>query len=318
MSVRLPGGEIRSTSDPYQPFFQRWRALKLPFVRGAFVMIDALVLGMRALSWSAEQASLEEEGGQAPAQEPARASLGDRLALGGTMAVSLLLGIGLFVALPHLLTDGFGWLTGTPLDVEGAAFHLVDGVVKLAIFLGYLWLIRRNSDIRRVFAYHGAEHKTIYAYEAGLSLDLHSVRSQSRFHPRCGTSFILFVVSISILVFAGVFPLLPPLPIENRLLLNLAQVGIKLPLSLPVAALSYEAIRASSRFYHLAPLRWLSKPGLALQRLTTEEPDDAQIEVAVASLNAALAAEQAQEGTDLGLEGVAFNTGTPVLAEPSR
>ncbi len=317
MSVRLPSGEILTKAQPYRPFFQRHKAFKVPFVRGAFVMIDALVVGMKALSWSAEQAAVEEDCDHdgtepdSPPSERERPPLGERLALGGTMVLSLVLGIGLFVALPHLLTDGIGWLTNTPLDVEGAAFHLVDGVVKLAIFLAYIALIRRSSEILRVFAYHGAEHKTIYAYEAGKPLDLEVVRQQSRFHPRCGTSFILFVVGVSILVFAGVFPLLPELDIDNRILLNLAQVGIKIPLTLPVAAFSYEIIRLSSRFYHRAAFfRWMAMPGLALQRLTTEEPDEMQIEVAIEALSQAIAIEQSQEGSDLGLEGEVFRTGT--------
>ncbi len=312
MAVRLPSGEITSKAQSYTPFYSRHKLLKLPGLRGAFVMIDALVIGMKALSWSAEQAAIEEsEGGeQSEPERPERAPLKDRLALGGTMAFSLVLGIGLFVALPHLLTDGLGLLTGTALDVEGAAFHIIDGVVKLGIFLCYIALIRRSSEILRVFAYHGAEHKTIYAYEAGKPLELDVVRQQSRFHPRCGTSFILFVVGISILVFAAVFPLLPELPIEQRLLKNLAQVGIKVPLTLPVAAFSYEVIRLSSRFYDKAAIfRWLAKPGLALQRLTTEEPDDMQLEVAIHALQSAIEIEAAQEGTDLGLEGEVFQPG---------
>ena len=324
ISVRVPTGEIRTRCDPYRPIFQRFRPFRVPLIRGAFVMIDALVVGMKALSWSAEQAAIEEEeveesekdGPAAEAQqgqEGARPSLGERMALTGTMAISLVAGIALFVALPHLITDGIGWLSGIPLDVEGPAFHLVDGVAKLAIFLAYLALIRRSSEIRRVFAYHGAEHKTIYAYEQGLPLELEQVRRQSRFHPRCGTSFILFVVSVSILVFAGVFPLLPDIPLEIRLLRNLVQVAIKLPLTLPVAAISYEMIRASSRFYHLAAFRWLSWPGLWLQRLTTEHPDDDQLEVAITALSSALAAEHGQEGQDMGLEGAAFRTGSAVI-----
>ncbi len=314
MAVRLPSGAISTTARPYTPFYSRHRLLKLPGLRGAFVMIDALVVGMKALSWSAEQAAIEEgddgDDGATEAERPERAPLKDRLALGGTMAFSLVLGIGLFVALPHLMTDGLGWLTGTDLDVEGSAFHVVDGIVKLGIFLAYIALIRRSQEILRVFAYHGAEHKTIYAYEAGLPLELDAVRQQSRFHPRCGTSFILFVVGISIVVFAAVFPLLPELPIEQRLLKNLAQVGIKIPLTLPVAAFSYEIIRASSKFYSKAAFfRWMAIPGLALQRLTTEEPDDEQLEVAITALQCALEIEDGQEGSSMGLEGEVFDMG---------
>jgi uncharacterized protein YqhQ len=316
MAVRTPSGEIRTQARPYTPFFARHKFFKFPGIRGAFVMIDALVVGMKALSWSAEQAALEDgddgDDGKASTSEPERPPLKDRLALGGTMAFSLVLGLGLFVALPHLLTDGLGWLTGTDLDVEGSAFHVVDGAVKLCIFLAYIALIRRSQEILRVFAYHGAEHKTIFAYEAGLPLELATVRQQSRFHPRCGTSFILFVVGISILVFAAVFPLLPELPIEHRLLKNLAQVGIKIPLTLPVAAFSYEIIRASSKFYNKAAFfRWMAIPGLALQRLTTEEPDDDQLEVAITALASAVEVEEGLGGGDLGLEGAVFDMSAP-------
>jgi uncharacterized protein YqhQ len=307
MAVRLPTGAITTQADPYTPWYQGHRFFELPFIRGAFVMIDALVVGMKALSWSAEQAAIEEDDSPDPTERPERASLKDRIALGGTMAFSLVLGIGLFVALPHLLTDGLGWATGTPLDVDGPAFHLIDGAVKLMIFLAYIALIRRSSEILRVFAYHGAEHKTIYAYESGLPLELEHVRAQTRFHPRCGTSFILFVVGISILVFAAVFPMLPELPIEHRVLKNLAQVGIKVPLTLPVAAVSYEIIRISGKFYSKAAFfRWMAKPGLVLQRLTTEEPDDEQLEVAITALRSALAVEQEQGDAVLGLEGEVF------------
>jgi uncharacterized protein YqhQ len=313
MAVRLPSGVITQRAQPYTPFFQRFRLFKLPFVRGAFVMLDALVIGMRALSWSAEQAAIDEnDAPRSEGDEPERAPLKDRIALGGTMAFSLVLGIALFVALPHLLTDGLGWVTGTDLDVEGSAFHVIDGIVKLGIFLVYIALIRRSEEILRVFAYHGAEHKTIFAYEAGLPLELEHVRAQSRFHPRCGTSFILFVVAISILVFAVVFPLLPEIPVEQRVLKNLIQVLIKVPLMLPVAAFGYEIIRASSKFYSKAAFfRVMAIPGLSLQRLTTEEPDDRQLEVAITALSAALAVEQQLGGEDLGLEGPIHRMDTP-------
>jgi uncharacterized protein YqhQ len=314
VAVRTPSGEIRVKAEPYRPFYQRFRVLKLPFVRGAFVMIDSLVVGIRALNWSAEQAALpstETDNGKDGGNTPERKlGSGEKAALGGTLALSFLFGIALFVALPHLLTSGLGTLLGKPLDVDSALFHLVDGGVKLAIFLGYLGIIRRIGEIRRVFAYHGAEHKTIYAYEQGLPLTVENVRVQSRFHPRCGTSFLLFVIAVSILVFAAVFPLLPPIPLENRLLKNLVQVAIKIPLTLPVAAVSYEIIRLSSRMWRYRPFRALALPGLLLQRWTTEEPDDAQMEVAIRALASAFEAEQALPGEEMGLEGEAFPTGS--------
>ncbi len=310
VAVRAPDGSIRVRTDPWTPLYQRLRFARWPFLRGIFLLWESLRLGWSALSWSGEQAAPAGEGSHGSDRRP---SAGEKAALGGTLVVSLLLGLAIFVALPHLVTDWGGRLAGIPLDVEGPAFHVVDGVVKLAVFLGYIALIRRSRDIRRVFEYHGAEHKTIYAWEEGLPLTVEAVRSRSRFHPRCGTSFLLVVVAISILVFAAVFPLLPSIGIEPRILRNLAQVGVKLPLLLPVASISYEILRLSSRYYHLAPARWLAAPGLALQRLTTGEPDDAQIEVALAALHATLAAEEAHADSALGLEGEAFPTGAAAV-----
>jgi uncharacterized protein YqhQ len=332
VAVRAPNGTILVRKEPYSPFYQRFKFLKLPLIRGAFVMIDSLVVGIRALNWSAEQAADEPDKDAKGAKEPEatpvesapegpslvsvtrgrQPSGSEKLALTGTLVLSFGLGIALFVALPHLLTAGIGWATGTTLDVKGFAFHVIDGIVKLAIFLGYLGLIRRHPEIRRVFAYHGAEHKTIYAYERELPLTLENVRAQTRFHPRCGTSFLLFVVGISILVFAAVFPFLPVPEIEHRLLKNLVQVAIKIPLTLPVAALSYEIIRLSSRFYRNPICRALTVPGLALQRLTTEEPDDRQLEVAITALQSAFDCEKELPGHELGLEGGVFPTGAPL------
>jgi uncharacterized protein YqhQ len=225
------------------------------------------------------------------------------------MALSIVMGLGFFVALPHLLTAGVGKVVGVPLDADMALFHLVDGIIKVGLFLGYLAAIGRIPEMARVFAYHGAEHMSIYAWESGQELSVEKVRAWTRFHPRCGTSFLLFVVLASIAVFTPFFALMPPLPIENTVLKNLAQVGMKLPLMLPVAGLSYECIRLAARCYTHPFFRALSTPGLWLQRLTTREPDDAQLEVAIASLRAAWECHAAQDARDLGLEGEAFQTG---------
>jgi uncharacterized protein YqhQ len=312
VAVRAPDGSIRIRSDPWIPRYQRLRFARWPFVRGIFLLWESLRLGWTALSWSSEQAiptTVPLPDGSVRTPSP-----GEKAAMGGTLVFSLLLGLAIFVALPHLVTDWGGRLAGVPLDVGGPVFHLVDGAVKLAVFFAYIAIIRRSRDIRRVFEYHGAEHKTIYAWEEGLPLTVESVRTRSRFHPRCGTSFVLVVVAVSILFFAAAFPLLPEISLEPRILRNLVQVGVKLPLLVPAASVSYEILRLSSRFYHLAPARWLAAPGLALQHLTTGEPDDAQIEVALAALQAALAAEEARPGEDLGLEGEAFRTGATAFA----
>jgi uncharacterized protein YqhQ len=306
MAVRRPDGSLAIQSQPYAPITDRLPFLKLPFLRGGVIMVESMVLGMRALTWSAEQAGLEEAKGPP--------STKDKLAIAGTLVTSILLGLGFFVALPHLLTAGLGAATGLPLDADQPLFHLVDGVIKALLFVGYLGAIGQMKDIQRVFQYHGAEHMSIYAWESGQELTVENVRAWTRFHPRCGTSFLLFVVLASIAVFTPFFALIPPIPVENGAVKSLIQVAIKLPLMVPVAGLSYELIRLSSRTYRFALSRWISVPGMWLQRLTTREPDDAQLEVAIASLQAAWAAHASQGVEDLGLEGKAFQTGGAALA----
>ena len=309
-AVRKPDGEIAVDSYAYTPITDRLPFLKLPVLRGGVILVESLVIGMRALSWSAEQAGEVEASGPRTEAEQKK----ERLAIAGTLALSIALGMVFFVALPHLLTAGLGWLLGVNLDADQPLFHAVDGVIKLVLFLGYLAAIGRMDDIRRVFQYHGAEHMSIYAWEAGEPLTVEAVRRWTRFHPRCGTSFLLFVVIASILVFTPVFALLPPIPIESAVLRNLAQVAIKIPLMLPVAGLAYEAIRFSAKLYDNALFRAFIQPGLWIQRLTTRDPDDAQLEVAIASLQAAWEAHAAQGTDDLGLEGAAFRTGAAVAS----
>jgi uncharacterized protein YqhQ len=190
--------------------------------------------------------------------------------LGGTVFFSLALGIGIFFYLPLVLTDRLG-VRG------GIAFNLVDGAIRLLFFFVYLWAVTRWKEMRRVFEYHGAEHKSIFAYEAGLPLTVENARRMTRFHPRCGTSFLLIVMVSSIVVF--IF-LGRPETIGDRFI-RLAFVPL-------VGGISYEAIRFSGRHADKSWVRLLVRPGLALQRLTTREPSDDQLEVALAALRGAL------------------------------
>jgi uncharacterized protein YqhQ len=211
-----------------------------------------------------------------------------------TLASSFAMGIGMFVALPHLLTYGLGLLLGTDaLDPNGVLFHLVDGLIKLLIFVGYIYGISFLKDIQRVFQYHGAEHKSIYTWEAGEDLTVENARKHTTLHPRCGTSFLMFVMLVSVFLFTGIFPLLMP-SLENIPVLarNLLMVAIKIPLMFPIAAISYEAIRFSGRYPKNPILGLISKPGLWMQNLTTAEPTDDQLEVALTSLRQALAIEE--------------------------
>lgn len=283
MAVRKSDGEIECRVDE-NGTKTRCRFLRLPVIRGCVNFIDSLVIGMKALMFSAEFVDLEDD-------EPAESKfdkwledkLGDKIkdiVIYAAIAISLVLSVGLFILLPTALTRGAEWLLSL---VPSAAFAqsrvftgVCEGVVRMAIFIGYLALVSQMSDIRRVFEYHGAEHKTIACYEGGDELTCENIRKYTRFHPRCGTSFLLFVMIISIILFS----LLPRTGIFVRMLMRLALLPV-------VAGLSYEVIKLAGR-HQGGIIGALTKPGLWLQKLTTREPDDSQIEVAIASMKAVI------------------------------
>ncbi|MFS8640759.1 MAG: DUF1385 domain-containing protein [Symbiobacteriaceae bacterium] len=257
IAVRRPDGEIAVHREEVRPLAQRYPVLRLPILRGMAAMVEALTLGVTALAFSANQAMPDEE----------QLSRGEMTA---TMAAGFLLALALFVVAPTLLTSYVKALSATPLIT-----HLVEGVLRLGIFLGYLVGISLMKDIQRVFQYHGAEHKVINAYEAGDELTVENVRRHSREHKRCGTSFLLYAVVISILIFSFI-------NVESFWLRIIARLGV-LPL---VAGVAYEWIRIAGRSDN-ALVNALSRPGMWLQGLTTREPDDSQIEVAIASFETA-------------------------------
>jgi uncharacterized protein YqhQ len=197
---------------------------------------------------------------------------------------------------PHLLA----WLLGTVFGFDSSSFifHLVDGVIKLALLIGYMAAISLLPDVRRVFQYHGAEHKSIATYEAGQALTVENARKQSRFHPRCGTSFLLIVVGVSIVLFAITLRgQISGVPVVD----NLAKILLKLPLMLPVAGLAYELLKLSgARYERSAWARALAAPGLWLQQITTREPDDDQLEIALISIRKTLWRERQEQATAAG------------------
>jgi uncharacterized protein YqhQ len=200
------------------------------------------------------------------------------------MALSIAFGLGLFVGVPHLLTWALGF------DSKSFSFHIVDGVIKVFLLVAYMAAISLLPDIKRVFQYHGAEHKAIATYEAGLPLTVDNARAQSRFHPRCGTSFLLIVVAVSVVLFAV---LLRGSISDVSIIDNGAKILLKLPLMLPVAALGYELLKVSGKMYDRSALaRGLAAPGLALQHITTREPSDDQLEIALLSIRKTLWREQ--------------------------
>ena len=203
------------------------------------------------------------------------------------------MGMGLFVALPHFITAMITSSRYLNLTAQSPIFHLMDGCFKVGILLIYVYLIAMMKDIHRVFQYHGAEHKSIYAFEAGEELTVENARKYTTLHPRCGTSFLLFLVLISIVVFSFVFPLfrlteLSQTPLINHVLMVLVKIG----LMLPVAGLSYEFIKACAFRMDNPVFRTLIWPGMILQKLTTREPDDDQLEIALASLRHVLLLEK--------------------------
>ncbi|MBM4344840.1 MAG: DUF1385 domain-containing protein [Deltaproteobacteria bacterium] len=291
VAVRRPNGEIVVKEDRWVSIWERARFLRKPLLRGAVVLFESLHNGMKALTFSAEEAGrgLDAESPDAKDQAP----LSD-MALFGTILLSLAFGFALFAALPHFLT----WLAGTVLGNASLAsgkdlgFQIVDGILKIGVLVGYLALISRMPDIQRVFQYHGAEHKSIYCYEDGKALTVDNARSYTTLHPRCGTSFLLITVVVSILLFSAVFPLLPTLS-ETKWLNQLAYVFIKVPLMFPVAGIAYEMTRLSARHPGNPIVRVFTWPGLQLQHITTREPDDTQLEIALVALQMTLRREMA-------------------------
>ncbi len=255
-AVRSPDGNICVQVKAVSSIAERFPILKLPILRGAVSLFESLILGMKSLSFSAQAAGQEDE------------QLSDKEMI-ATIILAVALACGLFLAIPTGAAKFFHALTDDPIIL-----NLAEGFLRLIIFLAYLFTISRMKDIQRVFQYHGAEHKTIFCYEANLPLTVENVKKFPRLHPRCGTAFLLIVMLVSIFVFAFLgWP---------ELWLRILSRIILLPL---VAGLSYELIRFSARsknsFVKLATL-----PGLWLQYLTTREPDDEMIEVAIKSLEA--------------------------------
>ncbi len=266
VAVRRGDNKIVLKRDPFRSYTKRFKLLGLPFIRGGVILIESLVLGIRALNFSGEIAIEEEKTKRSKKSKGG----GSKLLLGVTVVFSLILGIAFFFYLPLLLTE----LTGVK---GGLLFNLIDGTIRLALFLLYLGLISLWKEIRRVFEYHGAEHKTIYAYENGMPLTLEGVKPFKTHHPRCGTSFLLVVILVALVVF--VF-LGRPQDVGDRLIRFLF-----IPI---IGGISYEIIRLSETRFGA----WISKivvaPGLWLQRITTKEPDDSQLEVGLIALKSAL------------------------------
>lgn len=285
IAVRKQDGSIALREDPISSVVQRLPMLKYPLIRGIVALVEAMVIGIRALSYSAQEFAEEEE-----------EELGTKeMVL--TIGFAFLLAMGLFVGLPALLIHFLERFVENHV-----LLNLIEGLIKITFFLTYIWGISFMADIKRVYQYHGAEHKAINCLESGHALTVANVQKESRYHKRCGTSFIVFVLLISILVFS--FFGKPPFLL--RILYHLALLPV-------VAGISYEIIRLAGKESAPRALHWLSLPGIWTQSITTQEPDDSQVEVAIHSLEAVLATDRAADkvvtpldsGRRRGVEGLA-------------
>ncbi len=275
VAVRRPDGSIALERGQVASIAQRYPILKLPILRGVTVLFQSLAIGIRALNFSALKA-VEEPA--APGDAEAKPEISN-LAIAGSMAMGLGMGIVVFLLLPLWLTQLSERFLFGPLP--SLVFNLVDGVLRGLFFIGYIFIISRFKDIHRVFMYHGAEHKVVWNHEARLPLTVENARAQTRLHPRCGTSFLLFVLLVSILLFAFI-PKTAPF---------LLKFGGRLLLVPVIAGLSYEVLRLTAK-RRAAPLfALLVWPGLMLQKITTQEPTDDMLEVAIVALEEALRAD---------------------------
>lgn len=275
IAVRKPDGSIKVKSRRWENLFPG--IVKKPFLRGMFVLYEAMFNGMQAITWSANESV--EEG----KEEEKLTRTGTIMTILAAFALAMLL----FVAIPHgaayFLEKGIRGET----SINSMFFHFLDGVVKVIIFTLYLWGISKMKDVRRLFSYHGAEHKAITTWEAGEELIPDNARKYPTAHPRCGTSFMITVILISILVFTVVFAFVPPLT-GTRLLDNLLYILIKIVLIFPVGGVSYELQKLVSRFPRNRALAVMIAPGLWYQRITTTEPEPDVLEIGLVSLARAL------------------------------
>lgn len=272
VAVRKPDGEIFVQKEEYHSVI-KWKALtKIPFIRGVFNFIDSMVLGIKTLMFSAEFYEDEEEvksEKELTEKEIAKKEKQEKWMMNATVAISLVIAAAVFMVLPYFLSSLL-----KPLMPSYHLRTLVEGFVRIGIFILYIALISRMDDIQRTFMYHGAEHKCINCIEHGLPLTVDNVRISSRQHKRCGTSFLFFVLAISII-------LLMLIQVESPLM----RVIVRITLIPVIAGISYEVLKLAGRSENPI-INLLSRPGLAIQKLTTKEPDDSMIEVAIQAVEA--------------------------------
>jgi len=267
VAVRKPDGEITLQIETYKSVVKNEKLTQIPFIRGVFNFIDSMVLGIKTLMFSATFFEDEEE--VLTKEEAEKREKQEKAMMGGTVVVSILLAVGIFMVLPYLLSSFL-----KPVVTSYFLRTVIEGFLRIGIFIAYVALISKMEDIQRTYMYHGAEHKCINCIEHGLPLTVENVRKSSRQHKRCGTSFLFLVLAISIILFMMI-------RIEGTIMRLLSRI-ILLPV---IAGISYEVLKLAGRSDN-ALVNLISKPGLAIQRMTTKEPDDDMIEVAICAVEA--------------------------------
>jgi len=276
IAVRTPDNQITVKKEPVEGIVQKYKLNKIPFLRGGIALIDSMITGVRCLNYSADIAMPDEESDKEPGKFEAflEKIFGDKLGdilVYFSVFIALLISVGVFILGPTLLTGALRKVITNTLGL-----NIIEGVLRLTLFVVYIFFISKMEDIKRVFQYHGAEHKAIYCYENGEDLTVENVRKYSTLHPRCGTSFLFIVMMVSMIFFSMVGWQDPITRVISRLVL--------LPV---VAGISYEIIRIAGKSQS-AFMSLVSYPGMMMQKLTTKEPDDSQIEVAIAALKGVL------------------------------
>lgn len=272
-AVRKPDGEIELDKRAVSSLVTKYHVNKIPIIRGVFAFFDSMICSIRALMWSAEFFDLEDDT-ESKFDRWLTEKFGDKIkdiVIYVSLFISVIFSVGLFFILPNLLTGLF-----SKFIESNFLKTLIEGLIRIGIFLGYVLLVSQMEDIKRVFQYHGAEHKTIFCYEAGLDLTVENARKMSRLHPRCGTSFLVFVMIVSIILFSFI-------SWDNMWI----RLGLRLLLLPVVAGISYEIIRWAGKSKNPV-VCVISRPGMWLQKITTREPDDSQLEVAITSMKAVL------------------------------
>lgn len=275
VAVRQPDGTIWVEAHPTSTKLRDRAWLRLPMVRGCYALYDSLAIGMRALSISADRSFVEEDTGNS-----------DSAAVGASLVIALVLFVGMFIFLPSSATKGVDALIGNVMG-DGVWFHIVESVIRVVIFLTYLILISRISDIRRVYEYHGAEHQTIAAFEHGENLSVETLKRYPTAHVRCGTNFLILVMLLAVVVYTAGGLLVPPSPNLHWSAAVGYHVALRIVLLPIVAGLAYEALRVGARFGDNLLVRAVMAPGIWLQHITTSQPESDQIEVAIRAFEAA-------------------------------